>query len=114
MNVRSHLASKIKGSQLEVKERIRMFIYSWAPKVTSCDGANEFGAEVVNHLCRWLRAAIKVGPSDHPREGPEKIRLLPGPEWLWRTPPASSPKRVNFAVTEMRACQLNVATTTAA
>lgn len=37
------------------------------PKVISCDGAKEFGAEVVTHLCRWLRADIRVGPADHPR-----------------------------------------------
>ena len=37
------------------------------PKTVRCDGGSEFVAEVVKHLCRWLRANIVFGAADHPR-----------------------------------------------
>ena len=37
------------------------------PRAIRCDGGGEFRAEVVTHLCRWLKADIAFGPADHPR-----------------------------------------------
>ena len=39
------------------------------PKWISCDGAREFTAEVVKHVCRWMQADIRYGPADHVPEG---------------------------------------------
>ena len=49
------------------------------PRVIRCDAGEEFGAEVVTHLCRWLHADIVFGPSDHPR-GQGAVERLGG--WL--------------------------------
>ncbi|CAB1118123.1 unnamed protein product [Ectocarpus sp. CCAP 1310/34] len=49
------------------------------PKTVRCDGGPEFGAEVVKHLCRWLRANIVFGAADHPR-GQGSVERLGG--WL--------------------------------
>ena len=49
------------------------------PKTVRCDGGSEFGAEVVKHLCRWLRASIVFGAADHPR-GQGSVERLGG--WL--------------------------------
>ena len=37
------------------------------PKRICCDGAKEFGSDVVTSLCKWLKAEIRFGPADHPR-----------------------------------------------
>lgn len=37
------------------------------PRMIRCDRGGEFRAEVVTHLCRWLKAEIAFGPTDHPR-----------------------------------------------
>ena len=49
------------------------------PRTIRCDGGSEFGAEVVKHLCRWLRADIVFGAADHPR-GQGSVERLGG--WL--------------------------------
>ena len=49
------------------------------PKAISCDGGAEFGAQVVRHLCRWLKADIRSGSADHPR-GQGAVERLGG--WL--------------------------------
>ena len=45
------------------------------PDVVSCDGGGEFGALVVKHLCRWLKAKIRYGPAEHPRSQGAAERL---------------------------------------
>ncbi|CAM9581558.1 unnamed protein product, partial [Pylaiella littoralis] len=45
------------------------------PRMIRCDGGGEFRAEVVTHLCRWLKADIAFGPADHPRSQGSVERL---------------------------------------
>lgn len=49
------------------------------PRMITCDGGSEFRADVVTHLCRWLKADIAFGPTDHPR-GQGSVERLGG--WL--------------------------------
>ncbi|CAB1107819.1 unnamed protein product [Ectocarpus sp. CCAP 1310/34] len=49
------------------------------PKTVRCDEGPEFGARLVKHLCRWLRANIVFGAADHPR-GQGSVERLGG--WL--------------------------------
>ncbi|CAB1100402.1 unnamed protein product [Ectocarpus sp. CCAP 1310/34] len=53
------------------------------PNTIRCDGGSEFGAEVVTHLCRWLRTDIVFGAADHPR-GQGSVERLGG--WLQELP----------------------------
>ena len=32
-----------------------------------CDPGGEFAADVMQHLCRWLRVSLDHGPINHPR-----------------------------------------------
>lgn len=49
------------------------------PRMIRCDGGSEFRADVVTHLCKWLKADIAFGPTDHPR-GQGSVERLGG--WL--------------------------------
>ncbi|CAB1096027.1 unnamed protein product [Ectocarpus sp. CCAP 1310/34] len=49
------------------------------PRTIHCDGGSGFGAEVVKHPCRWLRADIVFSGADHPRGQGAVERLR---EWL--------------------------------
>ena len=37
------------------------------PACVRSDRGGEFTAEIVNHVCRWLKVEINYGPADHPR-----------------------------------------------
>ena len=37
------------------------------PLSVRSDAGEEFTAQVVKHLCQWLRVSIEYGPTNHPR-----------------------------------------------
>ena len=49
------------------------------PRKIRSDRGKEFRAQVVTHLCKWLKADIAFGPADHPR-GQGAVERLGG--WL--------------------------------
>ena len=49
------------------RKLLELLLLFGLPLSIRCDPGSEFIAEVMRHLCRWLRVSLDFGPTNHPR-----------------------------------------------
>ena len=49
------------------RKLLSLFLTFGLPLSIRCDPGGEFVADVMEHLCRWLRVSLDHGPTNHPR-----------------------------------------------
>jgi len=56
-----------KGSLGVSQKLLELLLLFGLPLSIRCDAGGEFTAEVIQHLLRWLKVSLDIGPSNHPR-----------------------------------------------
>ena len=49
------------------KKLLELILIFGLPFSIRCDGGREFVSTIMEHLCRWLKVSLDVGPANHPR-----------------------------------------------
>lgn len=49
------------------RKLLELLLIFGLPLSIRCDPGGEFTAEVMSHLCRWLKVSLDFGPANHPR-----------------------------------------------